>query len=55
MALSQGLIHTKGVYLGLSEVTFIEGVSFMRGSTVILNSLEPAPVQIEIIGNNQFL
>ena len=44
MALSQGLICTKRVHLGLSEVAFIlytesgvltSGVAFVRGSTVI--------------------
>ena len=40
MALPQGLICTKRVYLGLSKVDFIEGCphvrgGFMRGSTVL--------------------
>ena len=37
VALSQGLICTKRVHLGLSEVTFIDasGVAFKRGSSVV--------------------
>ena len=42
VALSQGLICTKRVHLGLSKaafiLTFTSGVAFMKGSTLLANS-----------------
>ena len=61
VALSQGLIYTKRVHLGLSKVTFIEGCSHVRGGLydgflcIVVFKLECPPQKEVIIITNQLI